>query len=73
MNVKPTSVSGAAPLPLIEDDERHRDAVDSYIARNRDALTASIRLGRQQAAAGDLPTDTVEDLIAEGLKRFSGR
>lgn len=73
MNVKPTSVSGAAPLLSVEDDERHRDAVDDFITRNHSALNASIRQGRQQAAAGDLPTDTVEDIIGEGLKRFSRR
>ncbi len=73
MNIKPKMNESARPLPAVEDDERYRDEVDAFIARNRDALNASIRRGRKEVTEGDLPTDTIEDIIAEGRRRYGER
>jgi len=62
----PTSVGAGL---LIEDDERHRDQVDGYIARNRDALNESIRRSRREFAEGKISSKTFDDIIAEGRKR----
>jgi hypothetical protein len=70
MNVKPKMQAGAQPLPDVEDDERQRDAVDAFIARNLDVLNASIRQGRKELAEGDVPTMTIDDVIAEGRRKF---
>lgn len=43
---------------------------DEFVDRNRDALNASIRLGRKQLAEGDIPTCTIDDIIAEGRERY---
>jgi len=58
------------PFPAVEDDERQRDAVDAFIARNRDVLNASIRQGRKELAEGDIPAVTIDDIIAEGRRKF---
>ena len=55
----------------IEDDERHSDAVDSYIARNRDALNSSIKKSRADLANGHAGTKSVEDIIRDGRSRYS--
>ena len=70
MNIKSKMGESVRPLPAVEDDERYRDEVDAFVARNRDALNASIHRGRKEVAEGNLPTDTIEDIIAEGRKRF---
>ena len=46
---------------------------DNFVARNRDALNASIRLGRQQVAKGNIPHCTIADIIAQARNRFSKR
>jgi len=58
------------PFPAVEDDEQQRDAADAFIARNRDVLNASIRQGRKELAEGDIPPVTIDDIIAEGRKKF---
>ena len=73
MNIKPKMSDSVRPLPAVEDDERVRDEVDAFITRNRDALNASIQRGRKEVAEGNMPTDTIDDIIAEGRKRFGER
>jgi hypothetical protein len=51
-------------------DERHRDDVDQVIARNRDALNASIRIGREEIARGVKASRTIDDIISDGRKRY---
>jgi hypothetical protein len=58
----------AATLP-IESDERDRDQVDAFVARNREAIDASIRQSRQELAEGKVSKRTVDDIIAEGRGR----
>jgi hypothetical protein len=70
MNIKPKMEPGSLPPLAVEDDERHRDEVDAFITRNRDALNASIRLGRKQLAEGNVSSRTIDDIIAEGHKKF---
>jgi hypothetical protein len=53
----------------IEDDERHGDQIDAFIARNRDALNESIREARRQVAAGEVSKKSIDDIIAEGRRR----
>jgi predicted RNase H-like nuclease (RuvC/YqgF family) len=58
-------------VPAIEDDERHREAVDDFVTRNRDALNNSIRRSRQEVADGKYSRKSLGDIIAEGRKRHS--
>lgn len=69
MNIKPKLAASSKPLPAIEDDERHRDEVDGFLSRNRDALNASIRRSRKELAEGKTSTKTIDDIIAEGRKK----
>lgn len=55
----------------VEDDERYRDQVDDYIARNRDALNESIQKSRREIAAGKSSTKTISKIIAEGRRRHT--
>jgi hypothetical protein len=66
----PKPNAGTVP---IEDDERHSDLVDDFIARNRDALNASIRKGRKELAAGKGSTRSMDNVIAEGRRRNRDR
>jgi antitoxin ParD1/3/4 len=72
MNIKPKMDGNLRPLPSVEDDERYRDEMDAFIARNRDALNASIRRGRKEVAEGKMSSRTIDDIIAEGRKKFGG-
>ncbi|MEO6341233.1 MAG: hypothetical protein ABIO39_14420 [Caulobacteraceae bacterium] len=65
---KPAARPAPATLP-IEADERDRDQVDAFIARNREALNESIALSRREAAEGQTSPRTIEDLIADGRRR----
>ncbi len=58
----------ATPLS-VEDDERHGDQVDGYIARNRDALNASISKSRKELADGKVSAKSIDDIIAEGRRK----
>ncbi|MGD0865012.1 MAG: hypothetical protein ABSA49_05600 [Rhizomicrobium sp.] len=71
-----TKIAKRRPVPMgaglpIEDDERHRDQVDGYVARNRDALNESIRRSRQEFVEGKISAKTFDDIIAEGRKRLA--
>lgn len=59
------------PDIAIEDDERHAGDVESYIARNGDALNASIRKSRAEITKGKVSQKSINDIIAEGRKRYS--
>ncbi|HEX5280479.1 MAG TPA: hypothetical protein VFW28_10395 [Micropepsaceae bacterium] len=61
---------GSAKPPLaIEADERHREDVDNYISRNRDALNSSIRKSRREIAEGKVSSKSLDSIIAEGRQR----
>ncbi len=62
-----------APVLDVGADERYQPDVDAVIARNRDALNASIRISREEVARGIQATRTIDDIIADGRKRHSGR
>jgi hypothetical protein len=53
----------------IEADERDRDRVDDFIARNRDALNASLRAVREDTAKGLVSKRSIDDVIAQGRRR----
>jgi hypothetical protein len=57
----------AAPDIAIEDDERHRDDVGGYIARNREALNTSIKKSRSEIAKGKVSSKSIDDIVAERL------
>jgi hypothetical protein len=57
------------PALAVEDDERHAEHVAGYVARNKDALNASIRRARKEAAEGIVSEKTIETIIAEGRRR----
>jgi hypothetical protein len=67
----PSRRSTGSPKPrlAVEDDERHRDDVDDYISRNRDALNSSIRKSRREIAEGKASLKTINTIIAEGRRR----
>jgi len=67
------SFEPAPPTLDVGADERHQDDVDKVIARNRDALNASIRKGREEMAGGAQATRTINDIIADGRKRHGAR
>jgi predicted RNase H-like nuclease (RuvC/YqgF family) len=59
------------PILPVEDDERHSVHVDDYVSRNRDALNASIRRSRQEAAEGKVSSKSIDAIIAEGRRRHT--
>lgn len=61
-----------AGLPPIDDTESY-DETDAFIVRNRDVLNASIEKSRMELAAGKVSTKSIDDIIAEGRRRHSGR
>jgi len=67
------SPSPPKPQLAIEDDERHRENVDNYISRNRDALNSSIRKSRREVAEGKVSSKSVDSIIAEGRQRHLRR
>ncbi len=63
------AIEPAASALDVSADERHQDDVDLVIARNRDALNASIRRGREEIARGVKASRTIDDIISDGRKR----
>jgi uncharacterized coiled-coil DUF342 family protein len=53
-------------LLRIEDDERHVEQADDFIARNRDALNDSISRSRHQVSEGRVARKAINELIEEG-------
>jgi hypothetical protein len=68
-----TKYRPAAPLPPVEDDERHADETDAFITRNRDALNDSLRRSRKEIADGKVSKKTVGEIISEGRARHATR
>jgi len=60
-----------ADLPAVEADERHQADLDGFIARNRDALNASIRRARAEAPDNRQDSRSISDIIADGRKRHA--
>ena len=68
--ISPTPTPGA--MPPVEADERHKDDVDAFIARNREALNASIRRSRAEVGKALQASRTIDEIIAVGRRRHSG-
>jgi hypothetical protein len=64
---KPDSTHGAMPEP----EESHQSEVDAFIARNQEALNASIRRSRGEMSRGLQSRRTIDDIIADGRKGHS--
>ena len=47
--------------------------LDAWFARNRDALVESIRVGREEHAAGLTKPLDIEQVIADGMARYHAR
>ena len=58
----------ARPRTRTEPELTERE-VDAFIARNRDALNASIRKSRAEAAQGIFARRSITQIIADGRKR----
>lgn len=65
--------NGVAAAEILSDfpdlESQHIEAcvevtTDTFIARNRNALNESIRQGQAELAEGDLPTTTIDDILA---------
>jgi hypothetical protein len=57
----------------VEDDERHSDQTDEFIRRNRDALNESIERSRKEVSAGKVSRKSIDDIVAEGRRKYSGK
>jgi hypothetical protein len=60
-----------APALPIEDDERHGNDIDAFIARNREVLSVSLRRARREVAEGKTSAKNIDTVIAEGRSRHS--
>ena len=69
MTTKATKPIPRGAMPTVEGDERHQGDVDSFMARNRDELNASIRRSRAEVDNGVQSTRAISDIIAAGRKR----
>jgi hypothetical protein len=53
----------------IESDELHQPEIDAFIARNRDVLNESIRQSLDELERGVVSQRTIQDIIADGMRR----
>ncbi len=53
----------------IESDELHQPEIDAFIARNRDVLNESIRQSLDELERGVVSQRTIQDMIADGMRR----
>lgn len=53
----------------IESDELHEPEIDAFIARNRDVLNESIRQSLDDLERGVVSQRTIQDIIADGMRR----
>jgi hypothetical protein len=53
----------------IESDELHQPEIDAFIARNRDVLNESIRQSLDELERGIVSERTIQDIIADGMRR----
>ena len=58
-------------VTAVEADERYQAEVDTFISRNRDELNASIRRSREEVAGGAHAERSIDEIIADGLKRHN--
>lgn len=54
-------------------DGGHGDAIDAFISRNRDELNTAIHQARLEFEQNGQTGQTVESIIAAGLKRYDVR
>jgi hypothetical protein len=64
-NPNPDLVASVA----IESDELHQPAIDAFIARNRGVLNESIRRSLNELERGIVSELTIQDIIADGMRR----
>jgi hypothetical protein len=62
-----------AAMAAIESDELHQPEIDAFIARNREVLAESLLRSYEEIARGEVTTPTIDDIIAEGQKRYRAR
>ena len=62
--ISPTPTPSA--MPPVEADERHKDDVEAFIARNREALNASIRRSRAEVGKSLQSSRTIDEIIVDG-------
>jgi hypothetical protein len=53
----------------IESDELHQPEIDAFIARNREVLAESIRRSLDELERGVVSQRTIQDIIADGMRR----
>jgi hypothetical protein len=53
----------------IESDELHQPEIDAFIARNRDVLNESISKSLDELERGIVSERTIQDIIADGMRR----
>jgi hypothetical protein len=53
----------------IESDKLHEPEIDAFIARNRDVLNESIRQSLDDLERGVVSQRTIQDIIADGMRR----
>ncbi len=53
----------------IESDELHQPEIDAFITRNRDVLNESIRQSLDELERGVVSQRTIQDIIADGMRR----
>ena len=54
----------------VEADERDRDQVDAFLARNRDVLNAELRKSRAELSSDQHSQRSVSEIIAERRARL---
>ncbi|MCC7266241.1 MAG: hypothetical protein IT546_02750 [Caulobacteraceae bacterium] len=58
--------------PVKRSTDPEEAEVDAYIARNRDALNASIRRSRREVAEGIGDPRSIDEIITDGRNRRGG-
>jgi dsDNA-binding SOS-regulon protein len=58
-----------ANVPGIEADELHREEIDAFVAKNREALNESIRRSRDEIVQDLHETRSIDQIIGDGRKR----
>ena len=64
LNLKPTLIGYSSGMEKSLTDEAE-DQVDAFVARNREAIEASILQGRKDLAEGKVSTRTIDEIVAE--------
>lgn len=69
---KPPTRPTRPTVPAVEADELCQAEVDAFVLRSRDELNASIRRSREEVESGVQAARTIDDIIADGVKRHTG-